>query len=273
MPSAANCQPAEPVVGSVKHYKIADKESLLEVARKFDLGFNAIVAANPKLDPWIPPAGTPVAIPTAWILPDLPEGSGIVINISELRLYCFPRKPSGSVVTFPLGIGDQGRETPVGSYTVVEKIQGPAWHVPKSIRSEYPQLPKIVPPGPDNPLGSHALRLSRAGILVHGTNRPWGIGRRSSHGCLRLYPEDIVKLFELVEKGTRVTIISQPIKVCSMGNKIFVETHRHESDDSPVGRALQLLASKNLLARTDFNKLIRAVEEMKGFPVDITLTP
>ena len=259
------------LIGELQTYKVGANESLIEVARKYDLGFNAIAAANPGVDPWIPSAGSLIDLPTAWILPDLPILSGIVINLPELRLYYFSKKSAGTVVTFPLGIGDQGRDTPVGSYQVTEKIVRPAWHVPVSIRSEITSLPKVVPPGPDNPLGSHALRLSRAEILIHGTNRPWGIGRRSSHGCLRLYPEDIVKLFYMVPRGTRVTVINQPIKACALGRKIFVEAHRPEPGDSSVGRALHLLADKKLLARTDFAKLIRAMEEMKGIPVDITL--
>jgi L,D-transpeptidase ErfK/SrfK len=268
---AMNYQYDGSLIGSLGKYQVAAGESLIEVARKFDLGFIAIADANPGVDPWIPPAGTLVAIPTAWILPDLTSRTGIVINIPEFRLYFFTKKP-GSVVTFPLGIGDQGRDTPVGHYTVVEKIIGPAWHVPDSIRSELPFLPKVVPAGPNNPLGSHALRLSRQDLLIHGTNRPWGIGRRSSHGCLRLYPEDIVKLYKLVPKGTRVTVINQPIKACALGNRVFLEAHRPGTGANSVGQALHLLADKKLLIRTDFVKLIQAVQELKGIPVDISLT-
>ena len=267
---AADYQHAEGLIGNLQNYTVSIHESLIEVARKFDLGFNAIVAANPAVDPWIPASGTLLDLPTAWILPDLPIRPGIVINIPELRLYYFSKKP-GSVVTFPLGIGDQGRDTPVGGYRVIEKITNPVWHVPKSIRSELPRLPKVVPRGPDNPLGSHALRLSRPDLLIHGTNRPWGIGRRSSHGCLRLYPEDIVKLFGMVSKGTRVIVINQPIKACLLGGKVFLEAHRPDSEEISVSQALHLLADKKLLARTDFAKLIRAMQEMKGIPVDITL--
>lgn len=268
---AASYQYDGSLIGTPRNYKVAAGESLIEVARKFDLGFNAIADANPRVDPWIPPAGTLVSVPTAWILPDLPLRIGIVINIPEFRLYYFD-KNQGSLVTFPLGIGDQGRDTPVGHYTVVEKITGPAWHVPNSIRSEFPFLPKVVPHGPNNPLGSHALRLSRRDLLIHGTNRPWGIGRRSSHGCLRLYPEDIVRLYKLVPKGTQVTIINQPIKVCAVGRRVLVEVHQPGFGAGSVGQVLHLLADKKLLIRTDFVKLIQAVNEMKGIPVDISLT-
>ena len=269
---SANYRFAGNLIGILQNYKIAKTESLIELARKFDLGFNAIAAANPSVDPWIPPAGRVINIPTAWILPESRLRTGIVINLPELRMYYFPKKPSGVVVTFPLGIGDQGRDTPAGNYRVVEKITGPAWRVPKSIRSERPYLPEVVPRGPNNPLGSHALRLSRLDLLIHGTNRPWGIGRRSSHGCLRLYPEDIVKLFKMVPNGTPVTIINQPIKACLHAGKILVEAHRPESGKISVGQALHLLADKKLLARTDFAKLIHVIEEAEGMPVDVTLT-
>jgi L,D-transpeptidase ErfK/SrfK len=271
--TAASYRLAGSCIGELKQYRIKTNESLMEVARNFGLGYNAIAAANPELDPWTPPAGSLIELPTAWILPDLPQRSGIVINLPELRLYYFPKKASETVLTFPLGIGDQGRATPVGSYRVIEKITNPAWHVPKTIRSELPGLPKVVPPGADNPLGHHALRLSRPDLLIHGTNRPWGIGRRSSHGCLRLYPEDIAQLFAQVPKGTRVTVINQPLKACAQGRQVFVEVHRPAYGRNEAGTALHLLSDKKLLARTDFAKLLSALEEMKGMPVDVTLTP
>jgi L,D-transpeptidase ErfK/SrfK len=270
---AASFRPGEGYLGTLGNYRIAANDSLIEVARRFDLGFNSIVAANPGVDPWIPAVGRLVVLPTAWILPDLPLRPGIVINLPELRLYYFPKKTSGSVTTFPLGIGDQGRGTPTGRYRVIQKIIGPTWHVPESIRRESPQLPKVVPRGPDNPLGSHALRLSRRDLLIHGTNRPWGIGRRSSHGCLRLYPEDIVKLFAMVSVGTRVSIINQPVKACTLGARVFVEVHQPTAGESSVGQAMHLLADKNLLARTDFTRLLHALQEKRGLPIEVTLTP
>jgi L,D-transpeptidase ErfK/SrfK len=269
-PGAASLPEADSVMGQIQQYKVQNNESLVEIARRFDLGFNAIVDANPNVDPFIPKAGTLITIPTAWILPNVSMRPAIVINIPEFRLYFLPEDSSGAVMTFPLGIGDEGTDTPVGTFKVIEKIANPAWYVPKSIRGEA-GLPKVVPPGPDNPMGSHALRLSMATVLIHGTNRPWGIGRRSSHGCLRLYPEDIVHLFELVPKGMQVVIMNQPIKVGARGERVFVEVHQYEGEDLSVGRALHLLADSNLVGLTDFAKLIRAVEEKKGVPVDVTL--
>jgi L,D-transpeptidase ErfK/SrfK len=199
----------------------------------------------------------------------VPVTSGIVINLPEFRLYVFPSDNPGTVSTFPIGVGDLGKDTPVGTYTIIEKIINPPWVVPESIRKEKPELPKVVPPGPDNPMGSHALRLSLGTVLIHGTDRPWGIGLRSSHGCLRLYPEDIVRLFKIVNLGTRVTIVNQPVKIAVKDEKVFVEVHKYEYKDYQ-GQAIKLLRGKKLLAKVDMPKLTRALKEMKGLPVDIT---
>jgi L,D-transpeptidase ErfK/SrfK len=270
-PAAAHREHTDVVIGELQQYRVAEKESLIEIARKFDLGFNAIVAANPTVDPIIPKAGTLITIPTSWIPPAVSKRPCMVINLAEFRLYYFPKRASGGIVTFPLGIGDEGRDTPLGSYKVVEKIVNPAWHVPKSIRGERSRLPEVVPPGPNNPMGTHALRLSLHSVLIHGTNKPWGIGRRSSHGCLRLYPEDIIRLFRMVSKGTRVVVVNKPLKVAAKGDRVFVEVHRIEGVEPGVGDALHLLADRNLVVRTDFAKLIRAVEEKRGVPVNVTL--
>jgi len=261
------------LVGALGTYTVRPGDSLMEVARRFDLGFNAIIAANPALDPWLPPPGSRVTLATAWILPQQGTRPGIVVNIPELRLYYFPPEGSGPVLTFPLGVGDQGKDTPLGGYTVIGKEIRPAWHVPRSIRAIRPTLPAAVPPGPDNPLGSHALRLSRDDILIHGTNRPWGIGRRSSHGCLRLYPEDIVVLFRRVPKGTPVTVISEPLKACLHGTRVFLEVHDPVLGEPTMSGALQLLAVRRLLGKSDFVKVWRALEERRGYPVDITCDP
>ena len=269
---AATLPPAHGMIGDLQRYEVSPDESLIEIARKFDLGFNEIADANPGVDPFIPKPGTVITIPTAWILPAVSARPSIVINIPEFRLYYFPKARSGDVVTFPLGIGDEGNDTPVGRYTVLEKMVRPAWHVPKSIRKRSPGSPEVVPPGPGNPMGSHALRLSAKGILIHGTNRPWGIGRRSSHGCLRLYPEDIVRLFHMVPVGTRVIIVNQPVKVSRREKMVFVEAHRYKGRESSVVQAMHLLAKQNLVGLTDFAKLIWAMEEKKGVPVNVTLT-
>lgn len=268
---AATVPHVDGFIGKIQQYKIRNNESLIEIARRFDLGYNAIVAANSGVDPFIPKPGTIITIPTAWIPPTTSVRPAIIVNIPEFRLYYFPTEVPVAVVTFPLGIGDEGRETPTGTYAVIEKIANPAWYVPRSIRENTRGFPRVVPPGPKNPMGSHALRLSRNNILIHGTNRPWGIGRRSSHGCLRLYPEDIVRLFKLVETGIQVVIVNQPLKISERGNSVFIEVHGFEDGEPSVGKAMHMLADRNLLGRTDFAKLIRAIKEKKGMPVEITV--
>ncbi|MEK6673121.1 MAG: L,D-transpeptidase family protein [Nitrospirota bacterium] len=261
------------IIGAHTTYKVKDGESLIEIARKFDLGYNEIVDANPLLDPFVPDTGAFLHIPALWILPDVKQYEGIVINISEMRLYLFPvRGKGGPVRTFPIGIGSEGNETPLGNFKVIEKIARPHWHPPESIRKERPELPEVVPPGPENPLGSHALRLSMNTILIHGTNKPWGIGRMVSHGCIRLYPEDIPRLFRLAPEGTRVTIVRQPIKIGTASNKVYIEVHldRDLMGFNYHSDAVRLLLKKGLLKKIDTEKLYRAIEEKSGIPVIIS---
>ncbi len=257
------------IVGWIGKYEVRKGESLIEIARKFDLGYNAISGANPGVDPFIPPAGLKVIIPMMWIIPDVPVRRGIVINISEMRLYFFLGNGTNLVTTFPIGVGDEGTETPEGNFRIIAKIVRPSWYVPKSIRKERPELPTVIHPGPDNPLGSHALRLSVPAVLIHGTNKPWAVGRRATHGCLRLYPEDIPRLFLLVNKGDRVTIVRQPVKAGTRGNKVFIEVHP-DGKVNYLREALKALGGRNLLDRFDGEKLKRALEEKSGVPEDIT---
>lgn len=261
------------VVGSLKDYIVKNDESLIEIARKFKLGYNEIADANPDIDPFVPGNGTSVTIPSSWILPDVKSYEGIVINLSEMRLYYFFKRGSSKLVaTFPVGIGSEGNDTPTGEFKIVEKILKPSWTVPESIRREKPNLPAVVPPGSDNPLGSHALRLSLRTYLIHGTNRPWGVGRRASHGCIRLYPEDIPKLFKLAPNGVRVTIIRQPVKVGVKNNKVFIEVHKDDYHKKLKysEMAVKLLKRENLLEGVDTEKLNAAIKEKKGIPVEIS---
>ncbi len=257
------------LVGKVQHYRIKKGESLIEIARMFDLGWNEISDANPAVDAFIPPAGIQIVIPSMWIIPDVPVRKGIVINVPEMRLYYFLGKGTNLMTTFPLGVGDEGKATPVGEFRIIHKIVNPSWYVPKSIKAEKPELPPVVPPGPDNPLGSHALRLSLPSVLIHGTNKPWAVGRRATHGCLRLYPEDIPRLFLLVNKGERVTIINQPVKAGVLKNRVFIEVHRYEGVKY-LREALRALGGKGLLGRIDRRKLMNALDGKSGMPVDIT---
>jgi L,D-transpeptidase ErfK/SrfK len=258
------------VIGRVEQYTIKKGESLVEIAPKFDLGYNEISEANPDVDPFIPPAGLPVQIPIMWIIPDVPAREGIVINISEMRLYYFLGKGTKLMMTFPIGVGDEGKETPVGVFRIVQKIVGPYWHVPKSIKKEKPELPSVVPPGRENPLGSHAMRLSLPSVLIHGTNKPWSVGRKATHGCIRLYPEDIRRLFRMVRKGEKVTIVRQPVKVGVRQNRVFMEVH-DDGNSHYLLEAVDVLSSKKLLDRVDGKKMLRALTEKSGIPVDITM--
>lgn len=260
------------VRGAVGLYGITGNESLIELARKFDLGYNEIMDANPGLDPFIPGDGSEVILPTFWVLPDTESDEAIVVNLSELRLYYFYRQRRERLVeTFPIGIGSEGHNTPIGVFRVVEKIMNPSWYVPESIREENPELPKVVPPGPNNPLGSHALRLSDRTILMHGTNRPFAVGRLASHGCMRLYPEDIPKLFGAVPIGAKVIIVRQPVKVGLSEGRVYIEVHNdREADLNLFDTAVALLRKKGLLARADIVKMYEALKRKDGVPTDIT---
>ncbi|MEN6624293.1 MAG: L,D-transpeptidase family protein [Smithella sp.] len=263
--------PAQKLKGTIKTYTVKEGESLIEIARKFDLGYNAIIEANPGIDPFVPEEGITVTIPSRWILPYPESRVKIIINLSEFRLYYFFKKNGLRFVeTFPLGIGSEGHETPIGVFKITAKITNPAWRVPKSIRLEDPNLPNVVPPGPDNPLGTHALRLSNHSILIHGTNRPFAVGRMNSHGCLRLYPVDMTKLFKLVSKCTPVTIVRQPIKVAVQTNRVYMEVHNDPYAEVTLQDAANLLIQRGLLGRANIQKMREVLRKKDGIPTDIT---
>jgi L,D-transpeptidase ErfK/SrfK len=260
------------VLGALRNYTVKGDESLIEIARRFDTGYNEIMAANPRLDPFIPGNGKTVKLSTAWILPDVREYDGIVLNLSEMRLYYFFRKKkTDMVMTFPIGIGSEGKETPTGTFRIIEKIVNPAWHVPASIRKEKPDLPAVVPAGPDNPLGAYAMRLSEGTVLIHGTNRPYAVGRKASHGCIRMYPEDITKLFQAVPNRTKVTIVRHPVKVGVLHDRVYLEVHRdREISMNYFNEAVRLLMQNKLLDDIDKDKMIAVLREKRGIPVDIS---
>ncbi len=258
------------ILGGRKAYGVKAGESLYEIAKRFDLGYTEIASANPRVDPFIPEPGRTILLPSEWILPEVPFRKGIVINLAEMRLFLFPADDAPIVTTFPVGIGDQGMDTPVGIFSIVEKIRNPAWYVPESIRREKPELPAVVPPGPDNPMGSRALRLSLNTILIHGTDRPWGIGTRSSHGCIRLYEEDIARLFGMVGRGARVTIVRQPVKVAVERGRVFLEVHKYDSAADLYGEALRLLGKKGVADRVDPEKVRKIVKGRRGLVVDVS---
>ena len=222
------------------------EDTLADFAREYGLGYDELIAANPTIDPWLPGENTPVLLPTQFVLPDVPR-QGIVLNIASKRLFYFPgdgvqHDPetgefvSQTVLTYPIGIGRVGWETPLGSTTVVSKARDPAWYVPLSVRREHAELgdplPAVVPPGPDNPLGSRVLKLNMPGYLIHGTNQPYGVGMRVSHGCVRLYPENIELLYELVGIGEPVMIVNEPYLLGQFDGDWYFESHAPLADDT-----------------------------------------
>ncbi|MDQ3564432.1 MAG: L,D-transpeptidase family protein [Pseudomonadota bacterium] len=220
------------VIGELYVITAREEDTFVDLARKYDLGYNELRDANPGVDPWLPKEGTHVILPARHILPDAPR-EGVVLNLSALRLFFFPkRKPAEPriVVTHPIGIGREDWPTPQGATTVVRKVAKPSWHVPASIRAEHAAkgdpLPAVVPPGPDNPLGEFALRLGFESYLIHGTNKPAGIGMRVSHGCIQLFPEDIDTLYKDIPIGTPVRIVNQPYLAGWRDGILYVEAHK-----------------------------------------------
>jgi L,D-transpeptidase ErfK/SrfK len=203
------------------------EDTFSDIARVYDIGYRQMVAANPKVDPWLPGEGSEVVIPQQYILPPGPR-EGIVINLAELRLFYYP-KDRPVVITYPIGIGREGWSTPTGETKVIGKKKDPSWTVPESIRKEHEEegdpLPEVVPPGPNNPLGTHAVYLDMNGYLLHGTNKPYGVGMRVSHGCIRLYPENIERFFHEVETGIPVRIIDKPYKAGWLNGELYVQVH------------------------------------------------
>lgn len=209
--------------GEIKTHITKYEDTLIKIARDYGIGFNELRAANPGLDPWMPGEGVELVLPTMHILPQV-EHKGIVINLPEQRLYYF-KDGNEEPITHPLGVGREGLSTPEGKTTVTRKMIGPTWRPTERMRKEDPSLPASIGPGADNPMGTHALYLGWPAYAIHGTNRPYGIGRRVSSGCIRLYPEDIVTLYEQVPVGTQVRVVDQPIKVGWVDDDLYLEAH------------------------------------------------
>lgn len=207
------------IVGQVQTVKASGEETLIDIGLRHGVGYNPMVSANPQTNVWVPGDGTEVTLPTRFILPPGPR-EGIVVNLAEMRLYYYPDTPQGEaprVETYPIGIGRMDWQTPLGRTTITAKIEDPAWYPPQSIIEEKAKrgetLPRVVPPGPDNPLGEYAMILDLPGYMIHGTNRPAGVGMRVSHGCIRMLPDDIDALIHRVPIGTSVRLINQPLKL------------------------------------------------------------
>mgnify|MGYP000899219383 CR=1 FL=1 len=262
------------------------EDTLPDIARLHHLGFDAIVAANPGVDTWLPGEGTHVNLPTQRIVPDVPH-AGIVVNLSEGRLYYFRQDRAGKPVveTYPVSVGQVGRTMPLGVTKVVGKQKKPTWYPPKSIRDRHVQegdpLPAFVPPGPENPLGEYALRLGipSGSYLIHGTNKPVSVGLQITNGCIRLYPEDIETLFREVPVGVPVRIINQRIKTgWSEDGVLYLEVH-HPLDGTEAGNVEDLTSlTRQIVAATsqrsviiDWDAAERAFNEQRGEPVRISV--
>jgi L,D-transpeptidase ErfK/SrfK len=271
------------VVGTLQRVTARYEDTLPGIGRMFNLGYDEIARANPDLDIWLPGEGSKIVLPTQFVLPDAPR-DGIVLNVAAMRLYYFaPADAEGNreVYTHPIGIGRVGWATPLGSTKITAKAKNPAWYVPESVRKEHAEegdpLPAVVPPGPDNPLGQHALRLAMPGYLLHGTNKPTGVGLRVSHGCIRLYPEDIASIFEMVDKGTSVHIVEQPYLVGWQGDRLLFAAHVPlEESGGDWLAALELIGSRVQAApegigpvEIDWRRVARIAREGRGiaFPI------
>ncbi|HYE34149.1 L,D-transpeptidase family protein [Methylocaldum sp.] len=265
------------VMGQLATVKVEEGDSLPDVARHFGLGLEGIGEANPEVDLWAPQPGSRVILPMQFIVPDAPR-KGVVVNLAAMRLFYFPKKKDGEVITYPVGIGREGRSTPTGEMLVERKTSHPTWHVPESIRRDHEKkgdpLPAVVSPGPDNPLGDYAMYLSRPSYLIHGTNKPYGIGLRASNGCVRLYPENIETLYRDVPVKTPVRIVNQPYLVGWRDGELYLEAH--EPHDELNAKQLK----KNLIAelkkiekkqgrKLDWPRVEQIMSEGRGIPVPV----
>jgi L,D-transpeptidase ErfK/SrfK len=226
------------VVGYVQKTTVGTDDTMPDIARRFDVGYEEILLANPGVDPWLPGVGREVVVPTQFVLPAAPH-EGVVVNVAAMRIFYYPPHKKGEpqlVYTHPIGIGRVGWKTPEGTTKIVSRQKDPVWVVPKSVREEHAEdgekLPAVVPAGPDNPLGQYAFRLSWPSYLIHGTNKPYGVGMRSSHGCMRLYPEDIAVFFDLIPIGTKVTVVNQPYLFGWRDGVLYMQAYAVMEDDS-----------------------------------------
>jgi L,D-transpeptidase ErfK/SrfK len=279
---AASFAVANDVVGEIVLTSTIRTDTIADIARTYSQGYREMRMANPSVDPWLTGEDTEVVIPSQYVLPDAPQ-DGVVINVPEMRLYYYPRAKKGEqrlVATYPISIGRQDWSTPHGATRIVSKVKDPTWTPPESIRREHAAegdiLPAVVPAGPQNPLGAYALRLGISGYLIHGTDKPYGIGMRVTHGCMRLYPEDIARVFHTVPVGTTVRLVNEPFKIGIANGRIYLEVHPHlEEDDAkfkdPFTYVASLIAKKSAAyeVRLDWQATRAAVYQADGIPRDL----
>ncbi len=276
--------PDQSVIGEPQIVYTAEENTFSDLAREYGLGYDEVVAANPGIDPWLPGDETAVLLPTQYVLPDVPW-RGLILNIASKRLFYFPEVAEGApvqVLTYPIGIGRVGWETPLGDTEVIAKARDPSWYVPASVRREHAAmgdpLPAVVPPGPDNPLGHFVLKLGLPGYLIHGTNRPYGVGMRVSHGCIRLYPENIEPLYAMVSIGERVTIINEPYLAGYRDGELYFESHAPlEDDDISSEERMQKLfdrtrnSSGALMEKAEQDRAHAVASDARGIPVRLLM--
>jgi L,D-transpeptidase ErfK/SrfK len=261
-----------PVVGEESGHLIEPGQTLHDVAFLHRLGFGAVQRLNPDIDPWLPRAGTVVRLPTRFTLPPA-ESEGIVINLPEMRLYDFTGNQPVRVLA--VAVGDPDDPTPVGRFPIGHKRVNPTWNVPRSIQKERPDLPKQVPPGEDNPLGSRWMTLGRSSYGIHGTNVRWSIGRGATHGCVRLYEDTMEALYDRIPQGTPVVLIYEPFKWGTNGKDLFLEVHPdiYGRVAQPLASALSLPRELGLLANIDVEKVWKAVDAAEGVPIRVGSMP
>ncbi|UCE87851.1 MAG: L,D-transpeptidase family protein [Deltaproteobacteria bacterium] len=270
--AAAPDETLMPLVGEIRTALVEPDDTLLDVAYRNRLGFESVARMNPGVDPWIPEPGTIVRLPTRVVLPAV-DPEGLVINVPEMRLYDFSVEPGPEILA--AAVGDAEDPTPIGDFRIGKKRTDPFWNVPDSIRAEKPELPAVVPPGPENPLGGRWLTIGSSSYGIHGTNVRWSIGRMATHGCVRLYEDDVQRLFERIPTGTRVQIIYQPYLWGRSGDRIYFSAHPDLYGRHPdrLASALHVPRALGLLEAIDVERVWRAVEEVRGEPIEVGRIP
>ena len=264
------------VIGRLGRYRVSAGQNLLDIARQSGLGFRELRDANPRIDEWEPTAGVELVMPTRWILPRPRRYAGLVINVPEFRLYKFPvdtrlgeRAP---IMTWPVGIGAEYAQSPIRQFNVKSKDENPTWVVPDSIYRKMEDPKRVVPPGPDNPLGAYRIRLDFDLFAIHGTNDPWTVGRLTTHGCVRLYPEDSEYLYPMVDPGMPGEFVYQPVKLGERKGRVFVEVHQdvYQVFEDLQAHARDVVAAAGYANRVDSERLQVAVKQQLGYPIDVT---
>jgi L,D-transpeptidase ErfK/SrfK len=279
------------VVGEVQITEASKEDTLPDIARRFNVGYEEIVRANPGVDPWLPGAGRKIVVPTQFVLPNAPR-EGVIINLAAMRIYYFPKRKQGEplvMYTHPIGVGKVGWKTPEGVTKIVSRQKDPTWRPSAAVRREHAEngdpIPAVVLPGPDNPLGKYKFNLGWPSYLIHGTNKPYGVGLRSSHGCIRLYPEDIEQLFNMVPVGTQVRVVNQPFLFGWHEGKLYLQAYTVlEDDPRNWEKAQKSLLSKSISPRlqkqikdsgsnVDWDAISAVAHQPRGIAVPVSTEP